>query len=194
MCSCPRVVNPLSTLQESRSEHCIEVRPVANHTSRLWGNPEHLKFLTNSLRDKHGEDKVHILVVKRNAGSFTYDGVETGGERVANEIEETLEELSGSGHEITKLSITGYSFGGLISRYAIGLLYTKGLFERIQPMVRWRLRNNTPFLTLAEFHNLCHSSPGSPNTTSRIPQSSLEQLGSSDTLFQRETTVSNRLV
>ncbi|CAI6332640.1 unnamed protein product [Periconia digitata] len=100
----------------------------------LWGSPHHLKFLADSLRDKHPEDKLHILVVKRNAGSFTYDGIETGGERVANEVEEMLAELDPSGHEIKKLSVVGYSLGGLIARYAIGLLYSKGLFERIEPV------------------------------------------------------------
>jgi triacylglycerol esterase/lipase EstA (alpha/beta hydrolase family) len=104
----------------------------------LWGNPAHLKFLETSLRDKYAEDKVHILVVKRNAGSFTYDGVETGGERVANEVEETLDELAHKGHVMKKISVIGYSLGGLIARYAIGLLYSKGVFEKIEPVVRLR--------------------------------------------------------
>ncbi|KAF2262839.1 lipase/serine esteras-like protein [Lojkania enalia] len=100
----------------------------------LWGTPDHLKFLATSLRDKYPEDKLHILVPKRNSGSFTYDGIELGGERVANEVEETLEDLARSGHEIKKLSVIGYSLGGLISRYAIGLLYHKGMFEKIEPV------------------------------------------------------------
>ncbi|KAL1592815.1 hypothetical protein SLS60_011231 [Paraconiothyrium brasiliense] len=74
------------------------------------------------------------MVTKRNAGSFTYDGIETGGERVAHEIEERLEELAQTGHGIEKISVIGYSLGGLISRYAIGLLYSKGLFEKITPV------------------------------------------------------------
>jgi len=102
----------------------------------LWGNPDHLKFLSTSLRERYPEDKLHVLVAKRNSGSFTYDGVELGGERVAFEIEETLEELAHNGHKIKKLSIVGYSYGGLVSRYAIGLLFHKGLFEKIQPVVR----------------------------------------------------------
>ena len=102
---------------------------------RLWGNPAHLDFLTTSLRNKYAEDKLHILTVKRNAGSYTYDGVETGGERVANEIEESIEELARDGTEIKKISVIGYSLGGVIARYAIGLLYSKGVFERIEPVV-----------------------------------------------------------
>lgn len=101
----------------------------------LKGNPAHLKFVSDSLREKFAKDQLHILVVKRNAGSFTYDGIELGGERVTREIEETLEELAANGHEIKKISVIGYSLGGLIARYAIGLLYHKGVFKRLEPVV-----------------------------------------------------------
>jgi esterase/lipase len=74
-------------------------------------------------------------VAKRNAGSFTYDGIDTGGERVAEEVERKLEELTEAGHDITKISVVGYSLGGLIARYAIGLLFHRGIFEKIQPVV-----------------------------------------------------------
>jgi predicted esterase len=94
-----------------------------------------LNYLSTSLREKYPEDKLHILVAKRNTGSFTYDGIELGGERVAREIEEHVEELNKEGHTIKKLSVIGYSLGGLIARYAIGLLYNQGVFERIEPYV-----------------------------------------------------------
>jgi pimeloyl-ACP methyl ester carboxylesterase len=101
----------------------------------LWGNPEHLKYVSTSLRERFPEDRLEILVAKRNAGSFTYDGVDTGGERVADEIEQTLEELEKDGHDIKKISVIGYSLGGLVARFAIGLLYSRGVFEKIQPVV-----------------------------------------------------------
>ncbi|KAL6711451.1 hypothetical protein ACN47E_004385 [Coniothyrium glycines] len=107
----------------------------------LWGNPDHLKSLSGSLRERYSEDKLHVLVTKRNAGSFTYDGADTGGERAALEIEEKIQELETAGHSIKKISVVGYSFGGLVARYAIGLLYHRGLFERIQP------KNFTTFAT-----------------------------------------------
>ena len=100
---------------------------------RLWGNPNHLSFLAKSLREKYSED-VHVLVACSNSDSFTYDGIEVGGERVTYEIEETLEQLSERGNAITKISIAGYSLGGLIARYAIGLLYSHGWFEKLQPI------------------------------------------------------------
>ena len=39
-----------------------------------------------------------------------------------------------NGTDIKKLSIVGYSLGGLVARYIIGLLYSKGWFERIRPV------------------------------------------------------------
>lgn len=100
----------------------------------LWGRPLHLNHVASALREKYPEDKLHILNAKRNAGSFTYDGVELGGERVAQEIEETLEELARAGQTITKISMIGYSLGGLVARYAIGLLYHKGWFDKLEPV------------------------------------------------------------
>ncbi|KAL8754744.1 MAG: hypothetical protein Q9184_005015 [Pyrenodesmia sp. 2 TL-2023] len=100
----------------------------------LWGNPNHLSYLAKALREKHPEDKLNILVAKSNSGSYTYDGIETGGERVTQEIETLLQELEHDGAPIKKLSIIGYSLGGLIARYAIGLLHSKGWFDKIQPL------------------------------------------------------------
>ena len=101
----------------------------------MWGSPHHLDFVASCLRDKYPDSAFHILACTRNSGNFTYDGIETGGERVTQEIEESLEEYADQGQEIKKLSIVGYSLGGLVARYAIGLLYSKGWFERIEPVV-----------------------------------------------------------
>jgi hypothetical protein len=37
--------------------------------------------------------------------------------------------------KITKFSIIGYSLGGLVSRYAIGLLYSQEFFKDVEPIV-----------------------------------------------------------
>lgn len=86
------------------------------------------------MREKYSKEKLHILVAKRNTGPFTYDGVETGGERVTNEIEQTLEELDQRGEKIKKISIIGYSLGGLVARYTVGLLHSRGWFDTLQPI------------------------------------------------------------
>ena len=103
-------------------------------SQRLWGNPSHLTYLASSLREKHSAEKLHILVSKTNSDTFTYDGIDLGAERVTQEIENYIQDLEKAGSEIRKLSIVGYSLGGLVARYTIGLLYSKGWFERIKPV------------------------------------------------------------
>jgi dienelactone hydrolase len=61
-----------------------------------------------------------------------------GGERVCQEIEEELENLAQQGQTIKKLSIVGYSLGGLVARYAVGLLYSRGLFDKLEPVVSFK--------------------------------------------------------
>ncbi|KAI1808056.1 DUF676-domain-containing protein [Daldinia bambusicola] len=100
----------------------------------LWGNPEHMKSVAKALRDAYSEEKLYLLVAKRNTGSFTYDGIELGGERVCLEIEEELDKIKSNGGKIKKISIVGYSLGGLVARYAVGLLEMRGLFNDIEPM------------------------------------------------------------
>jgi triacylglycerol esterase/lipase EstA (alpha/beta hydrolase family) len=106
-----------------------------NRQLELWGNPNHLANAAKTLRGKHPEENLHILVAKRNSGSFTYDGVELGGERVCQEIKEELEKLAQDGQTIKKLSVVGYSLGGLVARYAVGLLYSRGVFDKLEPVV-----------------------------------------------------------
>lgn len=90
--------------------------------------------MASALRARHDEDSVHILCAKNNSGNWTYDGIELGGERLAHEIEETLETLDKKGQKVKKLSIIGYSLGGLVSRYAIGLLHAQGWLEKVEPV------------------------------------------------------------
>ncbi|CAK4033492.1 related to lipase serine esterase [Lecanosticta acicola] len=113
-------------------------QPKAEHLAvlihGLWGNPNHLTYLRDTLRKQYSEDELHILVAKSNSDNQTYDGVEVGGERIVNEVEQELSRLEEKGHKVTKISLTGYSLGGLVARYAVGLFYKNGLFDRIQPV------------------------------------------------------------
>lgn len=54
---------------------------------------------------------------------------------MCQEIEEELEKLEQAGQTIKKLSVVGYSLGGLVARYAIGLLYSRGVFDKLEPIV-----------------------------------------------------------
>lgn len=95
-----------------------------------------MKTVVKTLRDAYSDDELYILLPKRNKGSSTYDGVERGGERVCEEIQEELKKIEANGGKITKLSVVGYSLGGLVCRYAIGLLHAKGILDQLRPMVR----------------------------------------------------------
>jgi hypothetical protein len=53
---------------------------------------------------------------------------------LVHEIEETLESLAEKGQKITKISLIGYSLGGLLARYAIGLLNARGWLDKLEPM------------------------------------------------------------
>ena len=86
--------------------------------------------IAKSLRAAHSEEELYLLLAKRNTGSFTYDGIERGGERVCAEIEETMRDGN-----FTKLSIVGYSLGGLVARYAVGLLQAKGILDQVECLV-----------------------------------------------------------
>ncbi|KAK2873602.1 hypothetical protein FQN49_002245 [Arthroderma sp. PD_2] len=114
--------------KQTKAEHlCVLIHG-------LWGNPTHLNHIVSSLRERFDESSLQILCPKSNAGSLTYDGIELGGERVAHEVEEAIKSSAEQGCKIRKLSVVGYSLGGLIARYAIGLLYAKGYFEDIEPV------------------------------------------------------------
>jgi predicted esterase len=101
----------------------------------LWGNPKHLSNVAKALRARYSPDELYLLLARRNSGSFTYDGIERGGERVCAEIEEEMRLIEQRGGKIQKLSIVGYSLGGLVSRYAVGLLNARGVLDRVQCMV-----------------------------------------------------------
>lgn len=117
-----------ATAGEGGSQHlCVLVHG-------LWGNGSHLNYLTTSLRNKYPDDELTILVCERNSSTFTYDGIEVGAERVTREIEDTIRDLKEDGVKVDRFSIVGYSLGGLIARYTIGLLDSKGYFDYIKPV------------------------------------------------------------
>lgn len=93
-----------------------------------------MDFIAASLRERYSSDTFHILAAQRNAGNYTYDGIELGGERLALEIEETLDSLAARGSRVGKLSVVGYSLGGLVARYALGLLYARGWLDKLEPV------------------------------------------------------------
>ncbi|CAR28505.1 hypothetical protein ZYGR_0S01380 [Zygosaccharomyces rouxii] len=101
----------------------------------LWGNTSHFDYIVDVLQehaDRHWCDEKNQLLVYTttlNEGFRTYDGIDVCGFRVAEEIAHKIDSFEGSSR-ISKFSLVGYSLGGLIARYALGLLYKRGFFEK----------------------------------------------------------------
>jgi hypothetical protein len=60
----------------------------------MWGNPEHLAELHRIIKEVKGEvvkaenneTRLEVLVAETNSDDNTYDGIDWGGERVAEEV------------------------------------------------------------------------------------------------------------
>ncbi|KAG8743494.1 hypothetical protein FRC10_011967 [Ceratobasidium sp. 414] len=105
----------------------------------MWGVPAHLSSLEDTIQKAFPEGKEEpelvTLRIRTNADSFTYDGLDWGAERAVKEIYEKIGEIEKDGSKkVTRFSIVGYSLGGLISRYAIGILYQRGFFKTVKPV------------------------------------------------------------
>ncbi|KAL0577306.1 hypothetical protein V5O48_004699 [Marasmius crinis-equi] len=85
-------------------------------------------------KDVETDTPLHVVVAQTNSEESTYDGIDWGGERVAQEIMDEIESLAKEGKKVTKFSITGYSLGGLVSRYVVGILFQKGFFKEVTPV------------------------------------------------------------
>lgn len=93
-----------------------------------------MRYIESSLHQKYGTEELLTLIPASNSGGQTYDGIDVCGERAIREIEKLVALHSQQGHEITRFSVVGYSLGGLIARYVVGVLFQKGWFTRIKPV------------------------------------------------------------
>ncbi|KAJ7252775.1 DUF676-domain-containing protein [Mycena haematopus] len=100
----------------------------------MWGNPAHLAELNRIIQETIGDPALHVLLAETNKDESTYDGIDWGGERVAEEIVAEVDKLRQQGRTVTRFSITGYSLGGLLARYVCGILRQRGFFENVTPV------------------------------------------------------------
>jgi hypothetical protein len=109
----------------------------------MWGNSSHLAEAARLLQEhfpkpskgsQSSEPEVEVLLCQSNHEEGTYDGIDWGAERAVEEIDEKIREIEDSERKVTRFSITGYSLGGLVSRYIIGILYHRGFFDTVVPM------------------------------------------------------------
>lgn len=102
----------------------------------LWGNASHFNYIKAQLEesyDKTLDENLAVYQTGSNEGYKTYDGIDLCGKRVAQEIELEIARLNVV-DKVVKISVVGYSLGGLIARYAIGILYYHGVFKDIVPV------------------------------------------------------------
>lgn len=86
------------------------------------------------MREHLAHESVYVHSATSNAASFfqTYDGIDMGGVRLADEIQALAARMP----KLTKLSLLGHSLGGLYNRYCIGVLFARGFFANVEPVVR----------------------------------------------------------
>lgn len=56
----------------------------------MWGNPGHLselrRIITETYASSSDDTQIEVLVAETNTENSTYDGIDWGGERVAQEV------------------------------------------------------------------------------------------------------------
>lgn len=104
----------------------------------LWGSPNHMRTVERALTSSLAEvSREKIITLKPSSFRFwkTYDGIERCAERVIADLLYEIETLKQKDHlKVSKISIVGYSLGGLISRCVVGKLYSMGFFEEVSPV------------------------------------------------------------
>lgn len=69
-----------------------------------------------------------------NFDVLTYDGIDINAARVVEEIDAEILRIQLDGGRVVRMSLVGYSMGGLVARYVIGLLYARGFFALVEPI------------------------------------------------------------
>eukprot|EP01057_Protomagalhaensia_wolfi_P004310 Protomagalhaensia_wolfi_Nauph_80__4309@NODE_43_length_4308_cov_97_382759_g35_i0_p2_GENE_NODE_43_length_4308_cov_97_382759_g35_i0NODE_43_length_4308_cov_97_382759_g35_i0_p2_ORF_typecomplete_len416_score61_36DUF676/PF05057_14/3_3e30PGAP1/PF07819_13/2_8e09Abhydrolase_6/PF12697_7/1_4e08Palm_thioest/PF02089_15/7e08DLH/PF01738_18/1_4e05Lipase_2/PF01674_18/2e05DUF915/PF06028_11/20DUF915/PF06028_11/0_0077Hydrolase_4/PF12146_8/0_00087Hydrolase_4/PF12146_8/2e02Abhydrolase_1/PF00561_20/0_00017Peptidase_S9/ len=99
----------------------------------LWGNPSHFKQMAALISAE--SPNLRLLGSASSAGGWSHDGADIAGERVLAEVEAEIRRLEKTeGVEVTKISLVGWSWGGLVARYVVGLLYATDRFVKLCPV------------------------------------------------------------
>ncbi|ODV80610.1 putative serine esterase [Suhomyces tanzawaensis NRRL Y-17324] len=104
----------------------------------LWGGPNHMRTIESTITDLLPDiSKEKIVTLKPSSFRFwkTYDGLRLNSQKVITEIFYEIEALKGNNLNVKKISFVGYSLGGLICRYIIGLLNEINFFDHVEPII-----------------------------------------------------------
>lgn len=91
----------------------------------LWGDTNHMESIETLIKSTHPQ--LIVLNLADNRGIATYDGIDVCAKRAMREIAPHLSTSD-------RISFVGYSLGGLILRYLIGLMQLDGTFDRVSPI------------------------------------------------------------
>ncbi|KAG2333146.1 hypothetical protein Bca52824_004326 [Brassica carinata] len=69
-----------------------------------------------------------VRAPESNSSTFTFDGVDMMGERLANEVFSVVKNRGGG---LKKISFVAHLLGGLVARYAVGKLYEHQLVIKV---------------------------------------------------------------
>jgi hypothetical protein len=115
--------------EESGSEGDAELPTIKTETQ-----PANDQLLRQYASEPRGSVDMDVIMLNTssNEGGNTYDGIDWLAERVVKEIKEVQETIAQQAKYVARLSIIGYSLGGLVARCVIGLLESQRFFAKVQ--------------------------------------------------------------
>lgn len=120
----------------------------------MWGSSSHMQSMLKTFKDRLPDDTI-FFVPAENAKFKTFDGIEIIGYRTLIELCQFIknhQDKHSIEEKIDRISIVGYSLGGLIARFVIGKCFNEcwEIFKNIKPMLFISVA--TPHLGI-EFYN-----------------------------------------
>lgn len=106
---------------------------IQNGLHGLWRAMKPVKYALETMNGGMKNCDIHISTV--NDLIMTRDGIEICGNRLVEFIENIIITASLNDKSYNSISFITHSFGGLVARYAIGILYEKKIFEHIYPLM-----------------------------------------------------------
>mmetsp|Transcript_6921 Transcript_6921/g.25503 ORF Transcript_6921/g.25503 Transcript_6921/m.25503 type:complete len:477 (-) Transcript_6921:35-1465(-) len=101
----------------------------------LMGTRLNWTFFSKLLQQS--SDSVSVHQSRSNELAKTFHGIDSAGERLADEINSLVESARRDGIHYSRISLVGHSLGGLIARYAAGCLFEErdsvGLIAGLKP-------------------------------------------------------------
>ncbi|ORY45682.1 DUF676-domain-containing protein [Rhizoclosmatium globosum] len=156
----------------------------------LWGDHSHMNFIISRIEEgaKTSGESVEFINCAVNEGTNSYAGIEGCGSRLVELIFERLKDADKPA--ISHLSFVGYSFGGLVIRYAAGVLFARNILvsESTSPQTS----SDAPTVIAANFVTFASPHLGAPRTS---PESAtLNPIFNSLASFMTSTTGSQMML